>query len=298
MIIRELRLGEEKAWLKCGLSEKSKIDELLPKFTHEFHENKQTKQHIYLVAVSQNEIVGKLKTLKIAQEEILITALVIEDQNNYQSYGTSLINYLKDICNDKTILGTTWDEEKYQPMELLLLQNNFKMYVEKQYIEKEIINYQSPYEKIFDFKSLKDTGKESFLSIYAGLFLENKSRDFAGKTPEQDFSELVEYAGEEFNAEFWEIVYYQQRPVGVVMPQIYPDSNGKEGGLFNWGFLPTYRGKGWGKVLHSYALERLSQMGVTMYIDSTDIENEAMLKVFEKNQCKKVGIRKQYIYPE
>ncbi len=57
------------------------------------------------------------------------------------------------------------------------------------------------------------------------------------------------------------------------------------------GIVPGYRQRGLGKVLHAKGLEILSKQGATEYVGSTDLENPAMIRIFESNGCENIGTR-------
>lgn len=73
-------------------------------------------------------------------------------------------------------------------------------------------------------------------------------------------------------------------PVGISIPHIESGMM-EEGRLFYFGILPEWRGKGMGTICHQHTLDALKEFGATYYVGSTDAVNDAMIRVFEKNDC-------------
>lgn len=95
---------------------------------------------------------------------------------------------------------------------------------------------------------------------------------FSTTTPEtasDDVTELVAYAGDAFDPARWLLVSDAAGPVGVVLPQPYPDEPGT-GSLFYIGVMPDRRGAGHGARLHLLGLHELAARGCTRYVGSTD----------------------------
>ena len=48
---------------------------------------------------------------------------------------------------------------------------------------------------------------------------------------------------------------------------------------------PEFRGKGFGKIIHSIGLDFLRENNILKYKGSTDIENKSMISIFMINNC-------------
>lgn len=103
-------------------------------------------------------------------------------------------------------------------------------------------------------------------------------------SPEGEFAELVEAAGSLFDPEGWYLVDDEHGPLGVDLPQAYPDAP-TLGTLLSIGVLPKRRGAGLGRALHRFGLQVLIERGCIDYAGSTDLANVAMQRVFELNDC-------------
>jgi len=119
---------------------------------------------------------------------------------------------------------------------------------------------------------------------------------FSTTTPEtasDDVTELVAYAGDAFDPARWLLVSDAAGPVGVVLPQPYPDEPGT-GSLFYIGVMPDRRGAGHGARLHLLGLHELAARGCTRYVGSTDERNPAMVRIFERNGARATGTQSFY----
>ena len=100
-------------------------------------------------------------------------------------------------------------------------------------------------------------------------------------------------AGDAFDPARWLLVSDAAGPVGVVLPQPYPDEPGT-GSLFYIGVMPDRRGAGHGARLHLLGLHELAARGCTRYVGSTDERNPAMVRIFERNGARATGTQSFY----
>ncbi|MCL0098234.1 hypothetical protein M1O19_07005, partial [Dehalococcoidia bacterium] len=54
--------------------------------------------------------------------------------------------------------------------------------------------------------------------------------------------------------------------------------------------------RGFGDLLFVDGLNMLRALGALKYLDSTNILNYPMIKVFERNGCKKIMARMEFVY--
>lgn len=76
----------------------------------------------------------------------------------------------------------------------------------------------------------------------------------------------------------------------MVLPLVWAGDS-PEGTLSYVGILPEHRGEGLGRRLHRAGLLLLARAGAQSYLGSTGIRNEAMARVFERNDCAMTGIQ-------
>lgn len=93
-------------------------------------------------------------------------------------------------------------------------------------------------------------------------------------------TELPEQADKMFT-----VYAVNSEPAGAVFPHLEPDRD-REGRMFWIGLHPNFKGKGYGKNLHSIGLHRLQyDFKAEKYLGATRAENAAMRKIMEANGC-------------
>ena len=88
------------------------------------------------------------------------------------------------------------------------------------------------------------------------------------------------------------VAFYENEPVGLILPDL--DEN--EGTFTYMAIMPDFRGKGFGNTLFIDGLKLFKSIGASQYSDSTSVTNLPMIKIFEKNGCKKFMNRIEYVY--
>jgi RimJ/RimL family protein N-acetyltransferase len=139
-------------------------------------------------------------------------------------------------------------------------------------------------------RSLAEVGERAFCARMAEAsegdpFEERKG---AERDLDREWRELVSYAGDLFRPDRWWTVDDDSGPVGVVLPQAFSTEKGT---LFYLGVLPHRRGVGLGRALHAQGLHLLAAQGLRRYVGSTDLRNEPMRRVFERNGCRVKGVQ-------
>jgi len=142
--------------------------------------------------------------------------------------------------------------------------------------------------------------KEVELSKYQEVYYESSKGDpqvdltnlSAKGLYEQDKEEISEL----WNEDLMYLVSANDEIIGVLnlrtMP--HPTTKEQEGAINYMGLLSSARKKGYGKALHLTGLRKLQELGCKSYYGGTDSHNQAMLKIFEKNNCKRA--EEQYCY--
>lgn len=165
------------------------------------------------------------------------------------------------------------------------------MILEKQYARRSVVGYKSPYVDPFAYRAINTMMPQDIENALEQARAGSASRDI-GKQPAWDeFTEWTEHAGDALDLNNWLIAYHESRRAGVMFAQRYVDKP-EEGSIFFIGLTPEFRGKGLAKILHAKGLELLAGIGCTGYVGSTDIQNTAMIRAFEANDCTLTAIRK------
>ena len=156
------------------------------------------------------------------------------------------------------------------------------LYRRKAFVERDLTG-ELPDSGAFGWSDLPTFGQPRFLALLMeaseGDPFEESERD-----PDREWRELVAYAGDGFDPTLWRVPLLGDEPIGIVLPTTWPKV-GDSGTLAYLGVLPAFRRRGLGRALHAAGLGLLAGAGVKTYKGSTDVRNEAMVRVFERNGC-------------
>jgi ribosomal protein S18 acetylase RimI-like enzyme len=191
----------------------------------------------------------------------------------------------------QTFISEFTDYCKKNEISLLTSENNiennyladfgFQIYRTKTLFQKKL-NKIEEFDKKLCYKSISEVTEVVFKTIFIKAVTDFEEKD--GYSNEDYFDYLKELAEDKYNEENWKLVLKNDEPIGVILPQIFPD-NEKEGTLYFLGLLEDQRNKGYGKEMHLEGLNILFENGATEYIGSTLNSNQAMTKLFHKNKC-------------
>lgn len=131
-------------------------------------------------------------------------------------------------------------------------------------------------------RSLAEVGAEEFAQAMVRAAVGDPFDTSTPQSALEDLRELQDAAGPEYMPEEWVLVEDDEGPIGVVLPQLFPD-HPAAGTVFYVGVVPARRGQGWGRALHRYGLTRLAALGASEYHGSTDAENAPMRAIFATN---------------
>lgn len=240
----------------------------------------------FLAAFNNDEIVGVLQGKFINKELFTIKEITVNNDNTNKLFSDHLYNY---FSKEKIEINSN-NKQKFN---YYLEESGFIISKQKIFVEKNLENYLFPYENIFTYKSLVQTGKDYFIQVMTEASTGDPFENMENRDPDEDFQELIDYAGNKYNPENWKIAFLENEIIGVILPQAFADRK-NEGSIFYLGVVPDFRGKGFGKILHSKALIDLKEIGIDHYKGSTDSRNKPMIKIFQENQCLQSGL--QIIY--
>ena len=85
-----------------------------------------------------------------------------------------------------------------------------------------------------------------------------------------------------------------EEPIGIVIPHIERGTL-EEGKLMYFAVIPNMRNKGYEAALFAGAMFVLKEIGASYYIGETNIQNEWMKDVFEKNGCQLLSSTERYV---
>ncbi len=109
----------------------------------------------------------------------------------------------------------------------------------------------------------------------------------ANKNKQQPIDQVMDSIKDELGPTWRNHCYYfteDDALIGIAIPHIEMGTK-DEGRLFYFGVVPHLRGKGMGTIIHRNALALLKQFSAKYYVGSTDIHNQNMIRIFERNGC-------------
>lgn len=239
---------------------------------------------------------GRLRLHRPHPGLCLILGLDLVESAAVETAGQSLLQELRRREPQVQLEALCWDRASEAPLEQCLRQAGFLLKEEKRYVERSLVQgLPAPAADSFTYTPLALCGRDAFIFVLAELE-EPPAHLSALEHAREGFAELEAMAGEALDAETWQLALLDGKAAGLVLPQAFPD-NPEEGTLFFVGLRPDYRGRGLGHVIHARGLAILAEKGVKRYLGSTATSNHAMCRVFARNGCKELGLRRSYVPP-
>lgn len=280
--VRPLRPGQEGLWLGINLSA-DEVQASLPDFTERVR-RRGADERAFLLAFDGPRCVGRLEGAFPAPTVYIVREIHAVEGPDTLGIEDALCAYLRPSFARERVSTLTWAIPESEAINDALERSGFGVRKRKIVVERSIAGYTSPYDDPFTYSSLEVVGRESFVRIMAKASEGDPFEDSTDRDVDREFQEMVDYAGSRFDPTWWTIANLGGETVGVVLPQAYAGQD-DEGTLFYVGVMPSFRGRGYGKILHAAGLEFLSRHGVTKYIGSTDERNVPMIAVFKANGC-------------
>ncbi len=287
LVAHPMASGQESLWLQCGPDSVDR-DALAFQLASAQH-----KPHEFLLFFDGNRVVGRMRGEALTPKLYTIREINTHPNTPDEAVARALTSYLYHLFQADDIRILMWQESHTALVGTMLAQSGFVVHRTKQFVERRIDNYTSPYRSPFTYRTLADAGRQEFLDVMTEAakgdpFPENEF------DPEKEFDELVAcYTGPTFDPANWRIAMLDGVAAGVVLPQPHDDAPQK-GTLLYIAMLPAFRNRGLGKILHAAGMERLAYLGVHTYQGSTDARNTPMQTIFERNGCTTVGIQLFY----
>ncbi len=183
-----------------------------------------------------------------------------------------------------------WSEGSGARLRSAIEAAGFVLHREKVFVERALDDVQRPKTSL-SFVPLEAYGEKGFIDLLYACTAGDPFEDRDASPREEQYAELVRDAGTAWSAGGWYTALDGGAPVGVVLPQPYPDD--PRGTIFYIGVLPAHRGRGYGATLHAFGLACLSGRARS-YVGSTDVRNEPMRRVFSRNGCRET--KRQLFY--
>jgi GNAT superfamily N-acetyltransferase len=156
-------------------------------------------------------------------------------------------------------------------------------------VERDLSGYRCAPRDFRGYRSYQEVWYRSFLAVFARALEGSGNRYVDRRDPARVFAAMVN----EGDPRWWLVAFEDAAPVGVVMPR--PGVHGTKTGSMSFvGVVPEARGRGLGVGLHADGLALLARIGMNRYVDTTDVVNGAMLRVFAINGCRRAGVERVY----
>ncbi|MGE7883565.1 GNAT family N-acetyltransferase [Bacillus sp. NPDC094077] len=160
-----------------------------------------------------------------------------------------------------------------------------------EYITKNIIVFKDIYEvddieSEIDFKLIEEIGENAFYSLWNEV------------TGEQvDYDQFVKLLEQEIGGQWKEhclTAVVGEETVGIVIPHIERGTL-EEGKLMYFAVAQNMRNKGYEAALFTGAMFVLKEIGASYYVGETNVQDEWMKGVFEKNGCQMLSSTERYV---
>jgi len=238
-----------------------------------------------LIIFEQNgQFPGKLAFVHEETKRLVFLAPAIRDCSHVKSIALSLFHCAISEAKTRSIPELTGIidncNEHCDILKDCLLETGFVEHEQKIIYRR---NLKTPLickeEKTLEYRSLKELDDES---LKEGQALYYDSSDSLEQFKNKWFS----------RGKHWKLVFYEDRLVGLSFLNL----NEHVATLDYLAVDPEVQGQGFGNAIFVSALNFAISMGATRYIDSTNTSNTPMIKILEKNGCKKYISRTEYIY--
>ncbi|MGN7893750.1 GNAT family N-acetyltransferase [Bacillus sp. 22475] len=162
---------------------------------------------------------------------------------------------------------------------------SFEYVTENMIVFKDIYEVEDVESEI-DFKLIEEVGEDTFYSFWNEM------------TEEQvDYNQFVHMMEQEIGEQWKEhclTAVASEEPIGIVIPHIEKGTL-EEGKLMYFVMAPNMRNKGYEATFFTGAMFVLKEIGASYYIGETNVQNEWMKDVFEKNGCQLLSCTERYV---
>jgi len=161
--------------------------------------------------------------------------------------------------------------------------------------ESDLLDLMAP-SKEFKLLPFKEVSFLEYQKIYYKSSEGDPKLDLSNLSPEEFFNQDKEELGDLWDESLMYLVSFKNHIIGVLnfRTMLHPTTGEKEGAINYLGLLQNERKKGYGQILHLTGLHKLKKLGCKSYYGGTDNTNQAMLKIFIKNNCTRAEA--QYFY--
>jgi ribosomal protein S18 acetylase RimI-like enzyme len=134
-----------------------------------------------------------------------------------------------------------------------------------------------------EFRTVADLGDTAAIRVLGEILKTPLNRSEIGVAPSSMFQELEALCTKNgvFHPEDWLVAYQHGREVGIVMPAL-TELVTRRGTILFVGVIAEARGRGLGLALTLKGIQTIASRTPKSLLDSTDLQNAPMRKIFEK----------------
>lgn len=250
-----------------------------------------------LSALHEGFMLGTLRLHRPHPGLCLATGMELPETEFSREAGQALLAEFLRLGHGIQLEALCWDRPQDLAFIQCLLRAGFHLKEEKLYVERllgqnsSLLSADDP----FTYEPLERLGPEAFIQVLSELE-EAPAGQCALEHARVGFAELEAMAGDALDGQAWQLAILEGQAAGLLLPQPFPHKP-EEGTLFYMGLRPGFRGRGLGHFIHLRGLARLAAMGVTRYLGSTPATNRSMCRIFQRNGCQEMGLRRSYSAP-
>jgi len=216
-------------------------------------------------------------------------------QNHENLYWIKVFNFEKsnpvDLNNILTKFNTlvkkdnieilTSDLDSKKETNSFLNKSIMRIYKQKGFYTKDLKKLSNLKNDSFHYTPLSQYSDSVILDLFSKV---TKGDIDIESDTNKEFKDIIEYANDINYKNNWKFILKDSKKIGMILPHVFQD-NTKEGSLLYVGLIEKHRRKGYAKEIHARGLQFLKENNAEKYIGSTLLDNIAMKKTFENNNC-------------
>lgn len=240
--------------------------------------------------------VARLRTNHAQAELVVVNEVAVAAGENADRVAPALLAALGERLPSDLVRVYAEEVAEDAPLRRWLDAAGFQTARRKVVVRRELPFEDAPDLGDLSLHSLAEVGEEAFAQALDAAAEGDPFEEATHPDPLSELRDLIQLAGEAFDANAWWMVRQGAETVGVVLPQADPGEAGL-GTLYYIGVTPAHRGRGLGRRLHALGLGALGTRGLVRYVGSSEVKNAAMLRIFDQNGCGVIARQRFYTWP-
>jgi ribosomal protein S18 acetylase RimI-like enzyme len=279
--VRQLRRGEDSLWRACKCGDWPPDG---PKFTDDLG----FRPEAHLVAERAGRIVGRMESVLNEPHSAVLIDPIVCDGEDIEEVASVLVDEGLRVAHSIGVAQIELILESYLPyverLGTLVSKLGFRRRFEKALYMREFATFlPAASARTLEFRTIADLGDAAAIRVIGEVLKAPLNRFEIDVAPESMFQQLKDLCRKNgvFHPEDWEIAYQGDREVGIVMPAL-TELVTRRGTILFVGVIPEARGGGLGLALTVKGIQTIASRTPKALLDSTDLQNAPMRKIFEK----------------